>query len=502
MNIVMKSFLHNLQEADKKQDVPPLLARPEQEDPTKTAHTTTITRRDILRGAGMNQQYLDALAQRRTEHPEIGRTFYLPSITRKDLDRAITVKYGPRGSYSTDNNPNISKTAAGWSESPDAIRVLEPEWNPIRNFLAHETTHSLQDPAVFQTKNPNIRVAGPMPGDAKDDEADKKIKSYLYNKAEPAARASEYKTRYGQDTGTPLSPNATSKDIEKFTDWMWKFSGGKDADTITDIHFYSTPEGAELLRQAKDEKKPENDERLAESVLINTVMKSFLQYITEAGIRRKVRVADSKKLSPRKRVGARADVKREEQKRAGRVERRAEAEAALDVPMSSSTAQGRLSTKAARAALASEYGESVKQGGNPAWLRPMKSTLIKGVWGPEYKTTMNPRFQSDISEGQVVPSPNTHAVPADKRDPEPYIQTPEEVAERKKYIKNNVNYVRLNRMKNFIEDPLGIKSGIQSAVDSANANMDHLEFENMKDKNYRDEWSEQLPRDRDGNPLG
>ena len=53
-----------------------------------------------------------------------------------------------------------------------------------------------------------------------------------------------------------------------------------------------------------------------------------------------------------------------------------------------------------------------------------------------------------------------------------------------------------------MEDPLGIKSGIQSAVDSANANMDYLEFENAKDKNYRDEWSEQLPRDRDGNPLG
>ena len=229
-------------------------------------------------------------------------------------------------------------------------------------------------------------------------------------------------------------------------------------------------------------------------------MKTFLQYITEAGIRRKVRVADSKKLSPRERVGARADVKREEQKRAGRVERRAEAEAALDVPMSSSTAQSRLSTKAARAKLASEYGESVKQGGNPAWLRPMKSTLIKGVWGPEYKTTMNPRFHSDISEGQVVPSPNTHAVPADKRyDPRPYIQTPEEAAELKKYIKNGVNDARLNRMKNFIKDPLGIKSEIQSAVDSAN--MDQ-EFENLKDKNYRDEWSEQLPRDRDGNPLG
>ena len=233
-------------------------------------------------------------------------------------------------------------------------------------------------------------------------------------------------------------------------------------------------------------------------------MKSFLQYITEAGVRRKVRVADSKKLSPRERVGARADLKREEQKRAGRVERRAEAEAALDVPMSSSTAQGRLSTKAARAKLASEYGESVKQGGNPAWLRPMKSTLIKGVWGPEYKTTMNPRFQSDISEGQVVPSPNTHAVPADKRDDSIiyYQRTPEEEAELKKYIKNNVNYVRLNRMKNYLSDPLGIKSGIESAVDSANANMDYLEFENKKDKNYRDEWSEQLPRDRDGNPLG
>jgi len=229
-------------------------------------------------------------------------------------------------------------------------------------------------------------------------------------------------------------------------------------------------------------------------------MKSFLQYITEAGIRRKVRVADSKKLSPRERVGARADVKREEQKRAGRVERRAEAEAALDVPMSSSTAQGRLETKAARAKLASEYGESVKQGGNPAWLRPMKTTLIKGVWGPEYKTTMNPRFHSDISEGQVVPSPNTHAVPADKRDDSGLdTQTPEEAAEFKKYMKNAVNDLELNRMKNFIKDPLGIKSEIQRTVDSAN--MDQ-EFQNMKGKWDRYQWGESLPRDRDGNPLG
>ena len=108
-------------------------------------------------------------------------------------------------------------------------------------------------------------------------------------------------------------------------------------------------------------------------------------------------------------------------------------------------------------------------------------------------------FLQYISEGQVVSSPNTHAVPVDKRDdPRPYTQTPEEAAELKKYIKIGVNDVRLNRMKNFIKDPLGIKSEIQSAVDSANANMDHLEFE----KNYRDQWGEQLPRDRDGNPLG
>jgi hypothetical protein len=233
-------------------------------------------------------------------------------------------------------------------------------------------------------------------------------------------------------------------------------------------------------------------------------MKTFLQYITEAGISRKVRVAKSKNLSPRERVGARADVKREEQKRAGRVERRAEAEAALDVPMSSSTAQGRLSTKAARANLASEYGESVKQGGKPAWLRPIKSTLSKGVWGPEHKISVNPRFQSDISEGQIAPSPNTHAVPADKRDDSRlHTRTPEEAAEFKKYMKNAVNDLELDRMKNgmknFIKDPLDIKSGIQSAVDSAK--MDQ-EFENMKDENYRDEWSEQLPRDRDENPLG
>ena len=112
-------------------------------------------------------------------------------------------------------------------------------------------------------------------------------------------------------------------------------------------------------------------------------------------------------------------------------------------------------------------------------------------------------FLQYISEGQVVSSPNTHAVPADKRDDSRvYTRTPEEAAELKKYIKNGVNDVRLNRMKNYLSDPLDIKSGIQSAVDSANANMDYLEFENAKDKNYRDEWSEQLPRDRDGNPLG
>ena len=109
-------------------------------------------------------------------------------------------------------------------------------------------------------------------------------------------------------------------------------------------------------------------------------------------------------------------------------------------------------------------------------------------------------FLQYIFEGQVVPSPNTHAVPADKRDDSRvYTRTPEEAAELKKYIKNGVNDVRLNRMKNYLSDPLDIKSGIQSAVDSAK--MDQ-EFENMKDENYRDEWSEQLPRDRDENPLG
>jgi len=237
-------------------------------------------------------------------------------------------------------------------------------------------------------------------------------------------------------------------------------------------------------------------------------MKSFLQYITEAGIRRKVRVADSKKLSPRERVGARADVKREEKKRAGRVERRAEAEAELDVPMSSSTAQGRLKTKAARATLASEYGESVKQGGNPAWLRPMKTTLIKGVWGPEYKTTMNPRFQSDISEGQIVPSPNTHAVPQDQlnntyypgrvRDVRPDTRSPEEIQNSKKEMKNRINDFKLNQTKEFLDDPFGIKREMQNQVDAENIRQ---EFENAKDENYRDQWGEQLPRDRDGNPL-
>lgn len=352
----MKSFLNRLQEADKKQDVPPLLARPEQEDPTKTVHTVSTTRRKILADAGMNQPYLDALAQRRLEHPEIGRTFYLPSITRKDLDRAIAVKYGPRGSYPSDSNPKIPETAGGWSEGPNTVRVVNPEWNPIRNILAHETTHALQDPEVFQRVDSNIRVAGPMPGDNTDNEQDKKYKNYLYNKAEPAARANEYKIRHAQETGTPLSPNATQKDIENFTDWMWKFSGGKDADVISDIHFYSTPEGAELLRQAKNEKKPENDEYLAESILINTVMKSFLQYITEAGIRRKQRVAaatekqswdinfganalnpnisrNERRASISTARAAGADVEREQKKRTGRVIKRAKAEAEASEPL-------------------------------------------------------------------------------------------------------------------------------------------------------------------------
>jgi hypothetical protein len=132
----------------------------------------------------------------------------------------------------------------------------------------------------------------------------------------------------------------------------------------------------------------------------------------------------------------------------------------------------------------------VKQGGNPAWLRPMKTTLIKGVWGPEYKTTMNPRFQSDISEGQVVPSPNTHAVPADERDDSrPYTQTPEEATKTK--FKNMLNDIRLNRMKNYLSDPLDIKSGIQSAVDSANWDQ---EFENIK-KDERGSWDKEFSPD-------
>lgn len=110
-------------------------------------------------------------------------------------------------------------------------------------------------------------------------------------------------------------------------------------------------------------------------------------------------------------------------------------------------------------------------------------------------------FLQYIFEGAVVPSSNKiHAVPDNKPDNfGPDTRSPEETAELKKYIKNGVNDVILNRMKNYLSDPLDIKSGIQSAVDSAK--MDQ-EFENMKDKDYRDQWGEQLPRDKDGNILG
>ena len=110
-------------------------------------------------------------------------------------------------------------------------------------------------------------------------------------------------------------------------------------------------------------------------------------------------------------------------------------------------------------------------------------------------------FLQYIFEGQVVPSPTSRAVPNDKRDDSnsDVYATPEQTTELKKYTKNVVNDFRLNRMKNYLSDPLDIKSGIQSAVDTANTDQ---EYQNMKDEDYRDQWGEQLPRDRDGNPLG
>ena len=65
-------------------------------------------------------------------------------------------------------------------------------------------------------------------------------------------------------------------------------------------------------------------------------MKSFLQYITEAGIRRKLRVLQSVENNPQstrgERIIAGQDVDREQRRRTGRVLNRAKAEAEASEP--------------------------------------------------------------------------------------------------------------------------------------------------------------------------
>jgi hypothetical protein len=99
-------------------------------------------------------------------------------------------------------------------------------------------------------------------------------------------------------------------------------------------------------------------------------MKSFSQYLAEAGIRRKVRVARSYNLTPGETAVARSEMKREEAKRSGRVVRRAETEAAARTPfvLGPSTAQDQLDLKLTRAELAKGYGESMRYGGKPDWI--------------------------------------------------------------------------------------------------------------------------------------
>lgn len=260
----------------------PFEAPPESDQTLKLGKTSYKTRREILSSLGMNQSYFDQLAARRAQYPKTGETFALPSIAPEKLDAKIKIKSGPRGSHPSDASIRVSPTAGGWAEGPNTIRVVLPEWNPVRNLLAHESTHALQDPSIFDDKNPNVRVAGPIPGDTEDTSQSKERKNYLFNKVEPAARANEYKTRVAEITGRVLSPNASSDEIKKFTDDMLKISGEQDSDVIKDVNFYSTPEGAELLRQAKNEKKSENNEHLAEFVFLkNNSVKSFKQFLTE-----------------------------------------------------------------------------------------------------------------------------------------------------------------------------------------------------------------------------
>jgi hypothetical protein len=97
-------------------------------------------------------------------------------------------------------------------------------------------------------------------------------------------------------------------------------------------------------------------------------MKTFAQYLAEAGIARKVRVARSYALSPGEAAMARSEMKREEARRAPRVIRRAEAEAAARTPAVPDTAQDVLDLKLTRAELAKGYGESMRYGGKPDWI--------------------------------------------------------------------------------------------------------------------------------------
>ena len=110
-------------------------------------------------------------------------------------------------------------------------------------------------------------------------------------------------------------------------------------------------------------------------------------------------------------------------------------------------------------------------------------------------------FLQYIFEGKVVPSPNIHAVPNNKRDDSNsgVDITPEQTPEQKNFMKDQDNNIILNSKKKDYSDPLGIKSKIQGAVDDANREQI---LQNFKDEMYHNIWLRELPRDEKNRILG
>lgn len=119
------------------------------------------------------------------------------------------------------------------------------------DIIGHEVAHTAQpiEPApgffsrIFFNQNP--RVVDPLPGDTPKN---KEFRDYLFNSAEPAARANEYKA-WLKARGLNVNADMSSDEYKKAIDELRK--GNYNGRLDPDLEFYNTPQGEVLFRGAK-----------------------------------------------------------------------------------------------------------------------------------------------------------------------------------------------------------------------------------------------------------